>query len=614
MSLTLNASSLDGTVDLSFALGAEAASLGKDENCDFVVAHDSIAGVHLQFEPDGDSYTVRLREGKTGLFVNGVEVEAATIGPGDLLEVGELRIVCTSLEDDETLADWIHAAENEKPPEPRDVRPVRGDFHSPARTGDADPDSETEAPGVTGGSRRLGRPPKSDMVRNLPLEEPKASMPAPAVTESETVPSSTVTLRLRSQMRNMLLERLGLRDAKPSLQDIRELKERSRTTATQIVREFDKAGRVPAGVSTSELAREVIEDALGFGPIEGLLRDRHVEEIFVNGPGTITVTRNGKCELTDKTYIDTSGLRDAVDRLFEPVDRKLGPGEPVGEARLANGLIVRAAIPPVTPSGPVLSIRRGRITRMTAKEYVSNGAMHPAMLRFLVECLKLRQNVLISGLPASGRSTLLNIVGHYLPGPAMVALVEKGPTLQINKKHVAVFRIRGDNAVEVLARVAAMRPANMLVSDCGRAEALSVLDAMGGEAPGVAAVLTSSSPADALERFAQLVACSEDLPVALEVARSRVTRSVNVIAHLECFPDGRRRVASIDEVVTGPGREAVLNPIFVLTRPVREESGNRGEAVFRATGYVPSFFEKAIEWGARIPREIFEVNREDYSI
>jgi pilus assembly protein CpaF len=313
-----------------------------------------------------------------------------------------------------------------------------------------------------------------------------------------------------------------------------------------------------------EIAARIVRDSVGLGPLEVLLADPAVEEVMVNGPGTVYVERAGRIEPTSVAFADEEELRNAIERILAPLGRRVDELSPMVDARLADGSRVNVVIPPLAIDGPLVSIRRFGARRPGPDELVALGTLTVAQRRALAAAVGGRRSVLVSGGTGSGKTTLLNALSGFIDSGERVVTIEDAAELRLRQPHVvrlesrpAGVEGRGEVSIRDLLRNALrMRPDRIVIGEVRGPEALDLLTALNTGHHGALSTVHANSPADALSRLETLaLMAGVGLPHA--AVAEQVQRGIDLVVHLERRADGARVVTEIAEVVRAAGTTAV---------------------------------------------------------
>ena len=317
------------------------------------------------------------------------------------------------------------------------------------------------------------------------------------------------------------------------------------------------------------LCDEVVNEALGLGPLEGLVGQPDLSEIMVNGPDKIYIERNGKIELTAKTFRDEAQLRLIIERIVAPLGRHIDEAAPMVDARLPDGSRVNAIIPPLSLTGPILTIRMFGTKPLDVDDLIRLGSVTPGIMDFLRAAVQARLNIMITGGTGSGKTTFLNVLSGYIPPTERIITIEDAAELQLHQTHVIRLEARppnieghGEIRIRDLVRNALrMRPDRIVVGECRSAEALDMLQAMNTGHDGSLTTVHANSSRDALARVETMVMMAGfDLPV--RVIREQIASAMDLVIHTARLRDGSRKIVSVDEVVGMEGDVVTMQEVF----------------------------------------------------
>jgi pilus assembly protein CpaF len=373
-----------------------------------------------------------------------------------------------------------------------------------------------------------------------------------------------------------------------------------------------------SGVSRDDrdrLTAEIADDILGHGPLERLLADDSVTEIMVNGPFDVWVERQGRLYETTVRFKDESHLRRIINKMVAQVGRRIDESSPMVDARLPDGSRVNAVLPPLSLSGPLVTIRKFSQHRLDMAELVKLGTISTEVVEFLDRCVRAELNVLISGGTGTGKTTFLNALSSSIPDSDRIVTIEDAAELRLNQRHVLRLEARpkniegeGEIAIRELVRNSLrMRPERIIVGEVRGAEALDMLQAMNTGHDGSLSTVHANAPRDALARIETMVLMAGyDLPV--RAIRQQVASALDLLIHLERLEDGSRRVTSIVEVQRMESDTITLQELFRFkveqVTPDRLVIGN-----LAATGLRPTFLTKFERRGVALPLSLFREGR-----
>ena len=356
---------------------------------------------------------------------------------------------------------------------------------------------------------------------------------------------------------------------------------------------------------------EIADDIFGYGPLERLLSDTSVSEIMVNGSHEIWIERHGLLAPTPLTFTDDSHLRRIITKMVGQVGRRIDESSPLVDARLPDGSRVNAIIPPLSLSGPLLTIRKFRQDRFDIEELVHLGTLSNESADFLSRCIEAELNILVSGGTGSGKTTLLNALSGAVPDSDRIVTIEDAAELRLAQRHVLRLESRpkniegeGEITIRDLVRNALrMRPDRIIVGEVRGAEALDMLQAMNTGHEGSLSTVHANSPRDALNRLETMVLMAGyELP--LRAIRQHVSAALDLIVHLDRLDDGSRRVVEISEVQRMEGEMITLQKLFQFELE-QIDADRRVIGRLQATGLRPGFLGKFERHGIELPNDLF---------
>ena len=419
---------------------------------------------------------------------------------------------------------------------------------------------------------------------------------------------------LKRAVHQTLLDSLG-----PKLYDSRltqsDLEQKVRSTLQEVLAQDDTPLTV---ADRARIAQEIADDILGYGPLEPFLRDPDVTEVMVNGPDSIYIERAGRLFEVAGNFTDEAHLRRTIDKIVARVGRRVDEASPMVDARLPDGSRVNAVIPPLSLSGPLITIRKFSRRRLTLDDMIKLGTLDQGTVEFLQRCIRAQLNMLISGGTGSGKTTLMNALSTAIPDEERIVTIEDAAELRLNQTHVLRLESRpkdlaGENEIPIRMLVRnslRMRPDRIIVGEVRGAEALDMLQAMNTGHDGSLSTIHSNTPRDALARVETMVLMAGyDLPV--RAIREQVSSALECIVHLERVEDGSRRLTSITEV---QGMESDVITLQELFKFQIDEVTRDGTIVggLRPTGLRPTFLEKFEKRGIALPLGLFQGHEPEF--
>ena len=415
-------------------------------------------------------------------------------------------------------------------------------------------------------------------------------------------------LRIHSELIRTIDLKKILAEAGDSESKEKELRAKTQRDIGMIV---DKEAPDLSREERQKIVKEVLEEALGLGPLEDMLADPAISEIMVNGANKIFVEKAGKVQLSGIKFTSNEHLRRIIERIVTPLGRQINNATPYVDARLKDGSRVNAIIEPLALDGPALTIRKFKKGGISPEKYVDFGSCNKNMLEFLKIAVEYGYNVVISGGTGSGKTSLLNMISQFIPSHERIITVEDAAELQMMQEHVVRLETRpasmeGSNAVSIrdlIKNALRMRPDRIVVGETRDGAALDMLQAMNTGHDGSMTTTHANSPRECIARLETLVMMSGlDLPV--RAIREQIAGAVDLIVQIVRLSDGSRKIISITEVVGMQGDIITLAEVFRF----KETGFDKNRKVlgqFQSTGTVPSFAQEIKDKGGHIPMEIF---------
>ncbi len=391
------------------------------------------------------------------------------------------------------------------------------------------------------------------------------------------------------------------------------LREKTQKAILDLMNQEDLSSTCPSREQKTQLLKEVLDEALGLGPLEDLLADESVTEIMVNARDQIYIERGGKPQVARTTFTSEEQMMKIIERIVEPLGRKVDNSTPYVDARLADGSRVHIIIPPLALRGPTITIRKFPKHRITIKDLVGYGSMTQEMADFLRFCVEGKLNIVVSGGTGSGKTTLLNVLSNFIPSNERIITVEDAAELQLGQDHVVRLETRPKNIEgtgevsirELIKSCLRMRPDRIVVGECRGGEALDMLQAMNTGHSGSLTTLHANEPREALARLETLVMMA-GLGLPSRAIRETIASAVNLVIQQSRMADGTRKVTHISEVAGIQGDTITLQNIFEF----KEEGMDKNRKIigrYVPTGFIPKFVEELERKNLRIPRGIFAV-------
>lgn len=449
--------------------------------------------------------------------------------------------------------------------------------------------------------------PKAKKVK-IKRKDPAVS-PAAAKTNTNLIARSDL-IKIKQSIHTKLLDEIDLRRL-----NINEIGEgQFRDNCHKIVQRIlaQTSAKIPENLDTEELIKDILDEALGLGPLEDFLSDPNVSEIMVNSKDKIYIERKGVIELSPKVFSSDSSVAGIIQRIVGPIGRRIDESSPLVDARLEDGSRVNAVIPPLALNGPCLTIRKFATTPLTVDNLVDWGALSKGMVSFIVTAVQQKQNVVISGGTGSGKTTLLNIFSSFIPQSERVVTIEDAAELQLEQEHIVRLEsrppnIEGKGAItiqDLVKNALRMRPDRIVVGECRSGETLDMLQAMNTGHDGSMTTGHANTPLDMLTRLETMVMMAgKDIPS--QAIREQIASAVNIIVQQTRFSCGTRKVTQISEISEIIDGRIILQDIFYFQQDGTDAKG-KVKGRFIATGWIPDFYIELEKSGIDVDMDIFQ--------
>ena len=353
-----------------------------------------------------------------------------------------------------------------------------------------------------------------------------------------------------------------------------------------------------SAIDREAIAKEVMDEVFGLGPLEPLLHDQTVSDILVNTFNTVYVERRGVIEKTDIVFRDNAHLMHIIDKIVSAVGRRIDESSPMVDARLLDGSRVNIVIPPLAVDGPLLSIRRFGSSPLTSDDLIRHRALTPQMLEILKCAVKARLNIVVSGGTGAGKTTLLNVLSGYISPDERICTIEDSAELQIKQEHVVRLECRppnveGKGAIrqrELVINALRMRPDRIILGEIRGEEALDMLQAMNTGHDGSITTIHANNPRDAIARL-ETMAMMGSVSLPEKAIRAQIASAVHIIIQASRMSDGSRRITHISEITGATAEVVSMQDIFLFEKQGLGANG-KVKGRFFATGIVPKFAEK----------------------
>jgi pilus assembly protein CpaF len=412
--------------------------------------------------------------------------------------------------------------------------------------------------------------------------------------------------RIKNQLHRELIESLDFEQVGRTPRE--ELASRLRNTLSDTV----EARQLPLNrLERERLVEEILDEIMGLGPLEPLLRDPEISDILINGHETVYVERKGKLQKSDVRFNSSAHLMQIIDRIVSAVGRRIDETNPMVDARLQDGSRFNAIIPPLALDGPTVSIRRFGTVPITADDLVAYGSCPAPLMDLLKACVKAKLNILISGGTGSGKTTMLNVLSNSVPSGERVLTIEDAAELQLQGAHVVRLETRPANlegrgevtARDLVKNALRMRPDRIILGEIRGAEAIDMLQAMNTGHEGSLATVHANSTRDALARLETMIGMG--MPnLGDKNIREMIARALDGIIQLDRLSDGSRRVLAFTEITGMEGSVITTQDIFTFNQKTVDDEG-KVRGAFLSSGVRPKFMGRLAMVGIQLPSELF---------
>jgi len=363
----------------------------------------------------------------------------------------------------------------------------------------------------------------------------------------------------------------------------------------------------------AKIADDLLNEVVGYGPLEVLLQDPSVSEIMVNGPHRVYIEKYGKLQLSEVNFKDNDHVLNVIDRIVTSVGRHIDEASPMVDARLQDGSRVNAVIPPLSLVGPVITIRKFSKKPITAEQLLEYGSLSSKMVAFLDACVKGKINIIVSGGTGSGKTTLLNVLSSFIPDNERIITIEDAAELQLVQDHVITLESRPSNLEgkgqisirELVRNSLRMRPDRIIVGEVRSAETLDMLQAMNTGHDGSLTTIHANTPRDSISRIETMVLMT-GMELPLKAIRDQVTSAIDIIIQQARLRDGTRKITNITEINGMEGDTVIMQDIFLYETDGQMDSNSKFKGKFKGTGVRPRCLEKIRHNGVRVNDDWFQ--------
>lgn len=535
--------------------------VGSGNDCQIQLARPEISGHHAQFIVKNNSLKIIDLGSSNGTEIDGnalISNETYEVTPGSIIAIGKIKIIAKGPEAEKITIN------------PKDI-----------------PKPQNE----------IKEKQEADEIRKekFGIELDNAEIP---LLKISGIPEKTRPLvqEIKRRAHIELLKRLNLKKLILSGISEKELEDKAKQTISEILSELTIP--LPPGIKLEVIEKELVQEAIGLGPLEYLIEKDDITEIMVNGPDKVYVEKEGTLFRTDTAFADENQVMAAIERIVSPLGRRIDESSPMVDARLPDGSRVNAIIPPLSLIGPSITIRKFSKTPFEVEDLIRFGSLSADIAKFLSICVQVRKNIIISGGTGSGKTTLLNVLSSFLPNSERIVTIEDAAELQLHQEHIVRLESRppniegkGEIAIRDLVRNALrMRPDRIVVGECRGGEALDMLQAMNTGHDGSLTTIHANSPRDALSRLETLVLMAGfDLP--LRAIREQIASAICIIVQINREKDGTRKVTRVSEITKMEGDIITMQDIFEF-RQEGWDSKNKITGDHVPTGNIPTFMDE----------------------
>lgn len=453
---------------------------------------------------------------------------------------------------------------------------------------------------------------QKNVLRSLERLNKPSSVSKPKAGSAEEKKGKSKWGDLKTRIHKSLVEEMDLKNddnSDPKAMII--LREKTKKLVVEIINKEDTKGILNGRDDMNRLVKEIIDEALGLGPLEDLLADKTVSEIMVNGPFNIFFEQGGKVRKSEIVFTNERQVLNVVERIVAPLGRRIDEKTPYVDARLHDGSRVHAIIPPCALNGSVITIRKFPENRLTYKDYIKFGSLTQEMADFLRIAVEAHKNIVVSGGTGSGKTTLINILGSFIPANERIITCEDSAELDLPQEHVVRLEtkppsLEGEGAVDIrclVKQTLRMRPDRIIVGECRGGETLDMLQAMGTGHDGSLTTVHSNNPRECIGRLETLVQYA-GAGITARAIKEMIASSVHMIIQQSRLDDGSRRMLYITELGGMQGDVVTLQDIFIFKQEGIDKTG-KIKGKFQATGFIPKFIETLEKKGYNVPRGLF---------
>ena len=592
----------------------DSCGIGSARDNDLVIDKRGVAKRHTElFESRGQVFVRDLGTG-SGTWVNRQRVrEYGPLTELDEVVVGDVHITLHRISADAQPRVQAHA---QAQPDRQTQPPLNNEsnsFNTDINT-DSSAVSSTPSGGLTDTSAGQARSDVNGAVPPAPSTSDLTAGNFPASYESKQLavvdqPDQDELLYWSKILHDQVLADMDLRRKDVSRMSDQQLREETSDLIDNALQGL--LAQIPTDLDLDMLRRNVLDEAVGLGPLEAFLSDESITEIMVNNHREIFVEKAGRLQKSQFSFSSNDAVYAVIERIITPIGRRIDESSPIVDARLKDGSRVNAVIPPLALKGPSLTVRKFPNRRLKFEDLIACGSVDADTVRFLQVCVEMHKNIIVSGGTGSGKTTLLNVLSNFIPNQDRIVTIEDAAELKLVQPNLVSLESRppnleGRGAItirDLVKNALRMRPDRIVVGECRGGEAIDMLQAMNTGHDGSLTTIHANNPRDVISRLEVLVLMAGmDLPVT--AIREQVSSAVDMIIQQTRFPCGSRKITRVTEVVGIESGTVQLQDIFRFRQSGRDAEG-RVVGQFEPTGFIPSFYEELAELGHDLDMGIF---------
>ena len=589
-------------------------NIGRIQGNDIVLAKGNVSKNHCKIVNKNGRIVVIDMRSTNGTFVNGQRISAPQIvRPTDKIAIGDYTLnaefVDEEAEQDEEYDD--DGYDDEEYDDEEGDYDDEGEYDEDEDYDDEDEDYDEEDEPRRAPLAKRPQAMSASGDRSQEERRPKRQIMQARDSGAKVDPAVAKYNKLAKDIHDRLIDYLDLRRMDIDKLGDEELWGKTEKAICDIIDQMEVDGELDDDIDRDQLVTDVLNEALGLGPLEVLLADDDISEIMVNHATQIYVERKGKLTLSDKTFSSNQAVLGVIERIVAPIGRRIDESSPLVDARLKDGSRVNAIIPPLALKGPSITIRKFKKEKLKIQDLIKFKTVTPQMAEFMEMCVLSRRNIVIAGGTGSGKTTTLNIVSNFIPETERIVTVEDAAELQLCQDHWVQLESRPPNLEgkgqitirDLVKNCLRMRPDRIVVGECRGGETLDMLQAMNTGHDGSLTTLHANTPRDACARMETMcMMAGMDLP--LKAIREQIASAVHMLFQQTRFSDGSRRITYLSELTGMEVDVVTMQEIFMFKQEGFDEN-NKVRGRFVATGFIPKFYDDLQRKGVPVNMGIF---------